>query len=297
MVIIAASLWGFSGTAAQALFHSYGFQPVWLVEIRMLFSGLLLLLIYILIVPRNSKNITVKRNDILSLVIFGILGLLGVQLAYFMTIDYSNAGTATLLQYIAPFFIMVWFVLTGSKPIYAFEIISVIVAMSGLFLLLTDGSFSGIKVSNMAIYWGIASALAAAFYTVYPNRLIGRFNPMLVTGLGMIFGSLIPMAIYFPWNYSGFRVNLISVSLVLFVVVLGTALPFLLYIGSLRHISPSSASILSVFEPLSAVSATVLILGTKLGMFQIMGGVLIVTSTVIISMKGGRLRSTSRTSQ
>ena len=54
-------------------------------------------------------------KDVLSMVIFGIAGLLAVQLAYFMTIDYSNAGTATLLQYVAPFFIMVWLVLTGSK--------------------------------------------------------------------------------------------------------------------------------------------------------------------------------------
>lgn len=293
MVIIGASLWGLSGTAAQDLFHSYGFQPVWLVEIRMLFSGVLLLMIYRLLLPDNPALRNMGWKDVLSMVIFGIAGLLAVQLAYFMTIDYSNAGTATLLQYVAPFFIMVWLVLTGSKRVYAFELVSVLVAMSGLFLLLTDGSVTGIKVSYLAIYWGIGSALAAAFYTVYPYRLIGRFNTFLVTGLGMIFGSLVLMPIYYPWSLSGFSINAVSVSLVIFVILLGTALPFMLYIGSLRHISPSSASILSVFEPLSAVAATVLLLGTRLGGFQIAGGVLIVVSTVIISAKGGISRPAS----
>jgi len=293
MIIVAASLWGLSGTAAQDLFHSYGIQPVWLVEIRMFFSGIILLVGYHLFVPERDRKNTVRLLDILSMVIFGVIGLLGVQLAYFMTIDYSNAATATLLQYIAPFFIIVWFVLVGTKQIYAFEIISVLIAITGLFLLLSDGSLSGLKVSEMAVYWGIASALAAAFYTVYPYRLIGRFNPTLVTGLGMIFGSFILMPFYFPWDYSGFRVDTISILLILFIIVLGTAFPFLLYIGSLRRVSASRASILSVFEPLSAVLATVLILGTKLGVFQIAGGLLIVLSTVIISVRSGIMRPAS----
>lgn len=287
MVIFASSLWGLSGTAAQYLFTNFGVQPGLLVEIRMFFSGLILLPLFYLKHRSSGSAQRVRRNDVLSMIIFGVLGLLAVQLTYFFTIDFSNAGTATLLQYIYPFFIMGWLILTSSKSVVRAEIISVAFAMAGLFLLLTDGSISGIKVSDLAVIFGLLSAVAAAFYTLYPRGLIQRFDATMVTGWGMLTGSLFLMPFYAPWTFSDFRVSWISISLVLFVIIFGTAVAFLFYLGSLKYIRASEASILSVFEPLSAVSATVLVLGTRLGLLQILGGVLIVTSTVVLSVRAG----------
>ncbi|UZQ50592.1 EamA family transporter [Clostridium kluyveri] len=44
LVITGAMFWGISGTVAQYLFHQKGFTPEWLVVVRLLVSGLLLLL-------------------------------------------------------------------------------------------------------------------------------------------------------------------------------------------------------------------------------------------------------------
>ncbi len=43
LVIIGAMLWGISGTVAQYLFQKKGFSPEWLVVIRLLVSGIILL--------------------------------------------------------------------------------------------------------------------------------------------------------------------------------------------------------------------------------------------------------------
>ncbi|MEM0155292.1 MAG: DMT family transporter [Thermoplasmataceae archaeon] len=288
MVIFSSSLWGLSGTAAQYLFSNYEVQPGFLVELRMFFSGIILLLLFYLKRESNGIHQRVSGSDVLSIIIFGIVGLLAVQLTYFLTIDFSNAGTATLLQYIYPFFIMAWLAVTSSKSVLPAEILSIVLAMGGLFFLLTDGSLSGIKISNLAVLFGLLSAVAAAFYTLYPRRLIQRFNTTMVTGWGMLSGSLIIMPLYAPWSFGDFRVDWISISLVIFVIIFGTALAFMLYLDSLKYIKPSEASILSVFEPLSAVAVTVLVLGTRLGMLQIVGGGLIVTSTVILSIRTGK---------
>lgn len=289
MVISSSTLWGLSGTAAQFLFHNYSVQPGLLVELRMLFSGIILLGLFHFSVPSGERNKgRVTWEERVSIVILGTIGLLTVQLTYFLAIDFSNAGTATLLQYTAPFFMMAWLFIIGSKQVLQIELLSVLVAMGGLFLLLTDGSLSGIKVSEMAVLWGVLSAMAAAFYTLYPYRLINRFDTRIITGWGMLTGSLFLMPLYPPWKFGSFHIDLLSIVLVLFVIVLGTAVPFLVYLGSLKYIKPSNASILTVFEPLSAVSVTVLVLGTRLGILQIMGGVLIVISTVILGRQGSR---------
>ncbi|WP_368895935.1 EamA family transporter, partial [Priestia megaterium] len=45
LVIIGATMWGVSGTVAQYLFQHKSFNAEWLVVVRMLVSGLLLLAI------------------------------------------------------------------------------------------------------------------------------------------------------------------------------------------------------------------------------------------------------------
>ncbi|MBQ5859937.1 MAG: EamA family transporter, partial [Selenomonadales bacterium] len=44
LVLIAATAWGASGTVTQFLFHTQHLSPEWLVTVRMLLAGTLLLL-------------------------------------------------------------------------------------------------------------------------------------------------------------------------------------------------------------------------------------------------------------
>jgi len=89
--ILGAGFWGLSGTAAQALFQIYQFPVVALVTIRTLASGLILLII---VRPARPGR---PFGPLLGL---SILGFAGSQLAYLWAIQFSNAATATLLQFL-----------------------------------------------------------------------------------------------------------------------------------------------------------------------------------------------------
>ena len=54
LVTSGALLWGVSGTVAQYLFQDENFTPEWLVVMRMLLSGILLLIIGVI---KGDKNI------------------------------------------------------------------------------------------------------------------------------------------------------------------------------------------------------------------------------------------------
>ncbi len=57
LVLTAAILWGISGTVAQFVFQRNHFSPEWLVVIRLLFSGVILLIFASLKEKRNLSEI------------------------------------------------------------------------------------------------------------------------------------------------------------------------------------------------------------------------------------------------
>lgn len=103
-----ASLWGISGAAAQYLFSTTTISNTWLVSIRLLVAGVLLTLWSLLKFPHQVKQVISSRFNLKFLVLFAVLGMMNSQLTYFLAIKYSNAPTATVIQYLQPVFIILW---------------------------------------------------------------------------------------------------------------------------------------------------------------------------------------------
>ena len=96
LTLVGGTLWGFSGTCGQFLMQTKGVTSNWLVPIRLLLAGALLLFICWLKDGRGVFRIWIQ--DAASILIFGILGMSMCQYTYFTAIGASNAGTATVLQ-------------------------------------------------------------------------------------------------------------------------------------------------------------------------------------------------------
>ncbi|HIS29839.1 MAG TPA: EamA family transporter, partial [Candidatus Avamphibacillus intestinigallinarum] len=115
-VIVGASFWGIGGTAADYLFKTAGLNVNWYVSTRLVVSGLLLLGVQTLIT--GTKNVFIIWKDSqkrVSLILFSLFGMLLVQYSYMASIEAGNAAVATLLQYLAPVYIIVWFILKGQQ--------------------------------------------------------------------------------------------------------------------------------------------------------------------------------------
>ena len=63
LVIVGTMLWGISGTVAQFLFQQKGFDTEWLVVVRLLISGFLLLLYGYIKKDKNIINIWKSKED------------------------------------------------------------------------------------------------------------------------------------------------------------------------------------------------------------------------------------------
>lgn len=282
LVIVGAMLWGISGTVAQYLFQEKGFSAEWLVVIRLLASGLILLLYALMKGKQEIWTIWKSKHSIFSLLLFSIIGMLGVQYTYFAAIKYGNAATATILQYLSPVIVTCYLAFRTKKMPNLQEIIAVILAMLGTFLIITKGNIHSISISKLALFWGISSAFAAAFYTLQPRSLLAKWSSTVVVGWGMLIGGIAFSFIHQPWNFTG-QWSIVSIVAVIFVVLFGTLIAFYCYLESLKYIQPTEASVLSSVEPLSAAFLSVLWLHVPLDVPQWLGTACIIFTVVILS--------------
>lgn len=163
LVLLAAIFWGGAGTLTQYLFQQKGFSIEWLVDVRLLLAGFLLLLFNYRKEHERIWSIWKNKYDVFSIVLFSIVGMLAVQYTYFAAIKHGNAATATVLQYLSPVIIIVFVVCRNRMFPKWNEGISVLLAVMGTILLVTHGQFTQLSVTGQALFWGIASAFALAF--------------------------------------------------------------------------------------------------------------------------------------
>ncbi|NPC94146.1 EamA family transporter [Bacillus sp. WMMC1349] len=286
MVIVATSFWGLSGTAAQYLFEQQQAEAGWLASVRLLLSGIILL-IYVSLTQGVKKafHIWLVKEQAFRLILFSIFGSLGVQYTFFASIEEGNAAVATILQNLAPFFILMYLYFKKAVSPNLVDLFLVFFMLSGVFLLLTNGALDGLSVSTNAIIWGVLSGCAVAFYTIYPSHLIQEQGSLIVVGWSMLIGGIGISFVFSPLSINIGQFDIIGWGLIIFIVIFGTLISFTLYIVSLSYLSPKDASLLGCSEPMIAVLSSVGFLHIPFGIFQGLGSVIIIITVIFLSMQ------------
>ena len=283
LAVLAAVMWGISGLFAESLFKvSSKITPIWLTQIRLIISGIVLLIIATVLHQKPFSVLKDKKNT-LHIIAYGIFGLLPVQVFYFIAIEMANASIATILQFIGPFFVLTYLAVTHQQVLRKLDVLAAILAFIGVFLLSTHGNFNQLAITPLALFFGLLSALGEASYTLIPVKLVKRVSSLVVTGWGMLLAGIGLMLVYsqFPSIPNTPRVWL-DVSAI---IIIGTIIPFQIMANALRYVKPSTVSLLDAFEPLSATVGSVLVFGLVmsgmdwLGTFLVIGSVLALNFT------------------
>lgn len=288
LVVSGCFFWGIGGTMSQQLF-SQGIEVSWLVSTRLVIAGTLLLLLQAIFKDRTQiLDIWRQKYTAFRLVIFGIVGMLAVQYTYMASIKAGNAAVATLLQYLAPVMIIVWVALRGQSKFTKKDAVTIVLALSGSFFLLTNGSVSALAVPLPAIVWGLLSGVALAFYTLYAIPLLRRFDSLVVVGWAMVLAGGTMSFAQPPWDVDVSAWTGSTIFYLVVVIIFGTMLAFWFYIESLQTLTAKETSLLGNIEPLTAVLATVLWLREPFGVFQWFGTSLILIMMIYIALKADR---------
>lgn len=285
-IITGAMLWGATGPLMEWLLNHTALTVSFMLTIRLSVAGIFLLT-YLLLTGKDIFSIWQQKFWSRQLLTFGIVGMLGVQYAFVGAINESNAVLATLLQFLAPIFVVAYVSLSLKKWPPKYQVLGIIGTLLGLFLLLTNASFESLLVSNKALLWGLAVGLTFAFYTLYPARLMKEWNVLLVVGWGMLIGGVTLGIVSRVWQsnqwtvFTDFKIT----GLMLALIVTGTV-AFILFLSSMKYITAVETSILSSIEPLTAMVISVIVFGTSLGLWQLVGVFVMLVCVTWLSIAG-----------
>ncbi|UYQ95683.1 EamA family transporter [Chitinophaga horti] len=284
LAVMAAVLWGVSGTFGQFLFQERGVDVVWLLSIRMLGAGSCLLLLAKFRERTSILGIWKNRKDAVTLATFTVAGMLAVQYTYFAAVQETNAATATVLQYAGPIFIAGYLAIINRRLPVAREFLALVLAVVGVFLLVTHGDIQRLAISEWGLFLGLASAVALAIYTLQPVKLLSRYPAALIIGWAMIGGGLICGIIKAPWHAAG-RWDWPAYLSTVFIVIFGTLIPFYAYVTAVKLIGGQKASLLASTEPLAATILGVLWLHTPFTVIDWIGSICIVSTVFLLSRR------------
>ncbi|WP_320938851.1 EamA family transporter [Lysinibacillus capsici] len=286
-IVSGAMLWGATGPLMEWLLNHTPLTVSFMLTIRLSVAGILLLT-YLLLTGKNIFGIWQHKLWGRQLIVFGIAGMLGVQFAFVAAINESNAVLATLLQFLAPIFVVAYVSLSLKKWPPKYQVLGIIGTLIGLFLLLTNASFESLLISSKALLWGIGVGLTFAFYTLYPARLMKEWSVLLVVGWGMLVGGFTLGLVSRVWQQSTQWVVLVDFKILMLLVALiffGTV-AFILFLSSMKYITAVETSILSSVEPLTAMVISVIIFGTSLGFWQLIGVFVMLVCVTWLSIAG-----------
>jgi drug/metabolite transporter (DMT)-like permease len=281
MVAIAATLFAVNGTVSKVILKS-GITAQELTEVRC--AGALVGIVLLAAATRPA-SLRLRLEELPLVVALGIGGLALVQWSYFYAIARLEIGIALLIQFVGPILVALWARFVFGEHVRQRIWLALCLALAGLTLIVQV--WSGGRLSSAGIVAAVVAAITYAAYILLAERGVRRRDPISLSAWGFLFATFFWSVLAPWWDFPGSRVddsvsllgNLASSHLplwlpMLWMVTLGTIVPFLLVVGALRHITATRAGITGMLEPVGAILVAWAWLGESLEPVQLGGAAL-----------------------
>lgn len=289
MVTAASALFAVNGTVSKVILTEGGISNLRLTELRATgaFAGLAAFVL--LAAPRRLR---VARDELPLLVVYGIVGFALVQWLYLVAIERLPIGIGLLLEFTAPVLVALWARLVWHEPVRRRVWAALALALSGL--VLVGEIWRDVRLDTIGVVAGLLAAGALATYYLAGDHQTQRRDALSLTclslGVATLFWALLQPWWGFPFDALGKSVSLggalASVhlpvwTLCLWMIVLGTILPFVLSLGALHHLAATRVATVSMLEVLLASLVAWVWLEETLSAAQLVGGAVVLAGVVL----------------
>lgn len=233
---------------------------------------------FFLLITKQKIPFRKIKKDIPLLLASGIaMGINWILL--FEAYKYTTVSVATLSYYFAPVIVTLVSPLLFREKLTFKQIICFAMSTVGLVLITGIGDISG-NSNIIGILFGLG---AAVFYAtvVLLNKFIKNVDGVHRTFLQFL--AAIVILIPYVMFTSGVTLQRLEKSGWINLLIVGlvhTGITYCMYFSSLKELPGQKAAILSYIDPLVAVLISVAVLGEKITLIQIVGGILILGFTL-----------------
>ena len=279
---LAVIFWGFSFIATKIALQSL--TPFCLIFLRFsmasVFFGLLLF-------GKNAPSIS--RETFKKLV---VLAVFQPGLYFFFEtygLKYTTATKTALIIATIPIIVLILSMLLLRERLRPLNIVGVICSLLGVSLLIFGGETTGTIGDMMIGDLLIAGAvLSAAVYIIFTRHLGQTISPVQITGLQVIFGTLLFLP-FFVWDarhvhwVGALRTDVIVSVLAL--TVFATIGAFSCYNYALSKVAAARASVFVNAVPLVTAFGAWLLLGETLTAAQMIGGAVVISAVCLANYR------------
>ena len=139
-----------------------------------------------------------------------------------------------------------------------------------------------LRPNLLGVLAGLGGACGFAFYILASRAALRTLDAWTLLTYAYLSASLAWLVVVPPWRILSLGFDLRIWGAFLAVATVGTVVPFGLFIGGLRFLPPTQASIVSMLEPVIAAVVAYLLLGETLIPLQILGGALVLAGVVMV---------------
>ena len=278
LMISAAMLFAFGGVAAKVL-RSADMDAFRLTQIRTTGAALILITFAVL---KGKSQLYARRDELKDLIIFGTVGVAAVTSFYFFAIKYLYVSVALVIEFTASIWIVLYLRFIKKKQVSPIMWWGIACAFSGLFLL--SQIWTGTTLHPLGVAVAFADAFALAIYFLLADRLSQKRSSLSLMswgiGVAAVFWALVLPWWNFPFEYLtntySLEGNLSNYSapgwaLILWIIVIGTVIPYLLTVTGIRELSASTGSVIGMIEPLFAGAIAWWLLSEAFNTTQLIG--------------------------
>lgn len=287
-LLTAAVLFAVNGTVSKVILES-GMSAPRLTELRCAGAVLGLGVVLLVVSPRR---LLVTWREVPLLAAYGVAGVALTQCFYFVAITRMPVSIALLFEYTAPLMVALWARFVMHQPVRNRVWAALGLALVGLALVAevwSDSTLDGLGVAA-----ALVAAVALATYYLLGEHSASRRDPLSTTFWAFVFATVFWSLVQPWWSFpydaiagsTSLLGNLDDVALPLWtlmawMVVLGTIVPFVLVLSGLHHLPATRVGMVGMLEPVLAGVVAWLWLAEALSAVQLVGAAVVLTGIVL----------------
>lgn len=280
-VILSGILWGLTGIYVR-YFTGLGMSSPDVVWLRVALAGFVLLLFLLL---KDRRLLKIRLKDIWCFVGTGVLSLALFNFCYFTNITETSLSIACTMMYLSPIFVLVYSAILFKEKVTVQKVLACVLAIVGCSLvtgMFTDGG----SITLRGFVLGVLSGAGYGLYGIFSRLALNRgYKSLTITVYTFLF-AMVGMA-----SFTDFSVLVCSLGMMewkgifyLFLLLLTSVVPYILYTKGLERVSPSVAAIIVVIEPVCAMLVGAFLYGEVITWLSSLGMVLVVGAIILLNV-------------
>ncbi|MDD4504530.1 MAG: DMT family transporter [Clostridiaceae bacterium] len=243
-------------------------------------TALILLLVYFAIV--DIKKLQLEKIRLKTVLTQGLMGSASTTILFYLALEKLNAGIASMLLFIHPVLVSLYFMATKTKKITLASNLALLAAFGGSMMVINVFNIDIAKTPLIGLFYGILASVAYAFYNINADIKLKDFEPLVIN----FYTILTTLAVTLILRPGFFRFEFTMTSELFMYIcelaVVSGILPVICLYKGISIMGADKASIVATSELPITILMSFFVLGESMELVQLSGVLFIMCSIIIL---------------